>query len=232
MSRLIESMKDQLCAEVHQKYQQRKLRGRPPTPFYPSVKPHPATRLPPIESGNAGGAMNSPDFSILRFRFDADDLRDYGCSYDKTLVQDISPPSSPLDRNTSFGSRRLPNIKKKNKVTDRDLVKKWSESTCLHKKPHRNYGTNEILSIAIQRYGRGVKVSRTCDRNKAASGFRQAPAALPPIFEEKEPQTTFITKFKPARVNDDNVLIARERKEFYSYGLYKNPIPHDHRGVS
>lgn len=249
MSQLSARMKDQLCAEVHHKYLQQK-KGRPSTPFYPTNATHCATRLPPIESemsikseSNTEKARpgSKSDFSILRFRFNDDDLHNKNCPigrdesitshYSKTLTDELPLSASLFESSTSFGSRRLQNIKKLNQIPENDLVKKWSESAyaqSLQEKPKRNYGTNEVLSIAIQSYGRGVKVSRTCQRNRTK--IKPPPTTLPPITEVMEPQS-FMTKFKPIKVNNDRVVVARDRRKFHEHGLYKNPRPFDHRGV-
>ena len=253
MSHLNSRIRDQLCVEVHHKYQQQK-KGRPLTPYFPNKPSSQANRLPPILSENSmktdsyvdkSKPSSKSDFSILRFRFggessthskdcffgSGEDLA--SSAFSTTPIEDAPASPSMLDSSTPFGSKKLQQVKKQQSVASNvDLVRKWSDSAHIvpgRKASQRHYGTNEVLSIAIQSYGRGVKISRTCCRNKSR-GKPPALGSLPSIQEGKELQT-FATKFRPIKVHDDRVLIAQERKEFHGYGLYTNPKPHDHRGV-
>lgn len=256
MSQLPVSVRDQLCAEVHQQYLAHNNRQKQqlPTPFQsnnaipPAIKP---TRLPLVEGENETGVggrsekgkkSSKPDFSILRFRFSENpytfrsnketvggDQISTTTHHSQLITNRHPQPCPPCDLNPSFRSRRLQMIKKKNRLSDNDLVKKWNWHPLTYPsgKSQQNYGTNEVLSVAIRNFGRGTKVSRKKNRAKC----ERVPVFLPPLVGPREAKN-FETSFKPIKVKDDQVSIARERRDFHGHGLYKNPQPFDHRGVS
>lgn len=250
MSQLPVSMRDHVCAEIHQRYLAHKNLQiqRPPTPF----QGDPATlttvtlaRLPPIESENDGvngrsckrSRQSKPDLSLLRFRF-SENLSGFRSSKEFVGLDPAGTShskkskslqlSSSTEANPSFVSRKLQMIKNQNYLSDNDLVKKWSKHpvTFPSGKSQQNYGTNEVLSIAIKNFGQGTIVSRKRGRSKCVQ------TSLPHIPLEAPGEEHFTTRFKPIKVKDDQVAIARERREFHNYGLYMNPQPFDHRGVS
>lgn len=252
MSRLPVSMRDKLCAEVHQKYlvHNNWKKQHPPTSSQsdhatPAVEK--SSRLPSIESeddaGDGAGRVEKGkkilklDLSILRYRFSENPYhfvskeplcvdRSRSANQHTENVNGCSQLFSPSKANLSFRSRRLQMIREQNNLSNNELVRKWSKHPIARPsgKNLRKSGTNEVLSIAIQSFGQGSKVSR-----KKRSRCNQV--SLPPLATPGEGKK-FKTRFKPIKVKDDQVKIARERRDFHNPGLYRNPLPFDHRGVS
>ena len=243
MSQLPAYLRDQFFAEAHLKYldQENWLNHltwtRTQSDYAtPITSENPTQSFAIIGENNQGHAHSEDmgeksstlDFSILRYRSTE---KPYCLGIKLPLgVETMKqmPSTYWSDANNSFRSRRLQMIRERNGISALDVVKKYTKLPGIFpfekSQRKRNYGTDEVLSVAIQSFGQGAKLSRNKGRSKCIE--RLPPLLISPCGKDKP----FKTRFKPIHVKDDQVFMARERRFFHNHGLYRNPVPYNHRG--